>query len=109
MLRVRNRSSPSASLLLLLHLQLETRGEPLGELHAASRISPGLRLTRDLASDPEVGHGRLNQLEAGLSEGAPQLGPPVLKPDLRERKRKINATVLFYMFIFRASHIDYLF
>lgn len=80
----------SASLLLVLHLKLETRGEPMGELQVTSPILLCLQLTYDLMSDPVVSHGRLNQPQTGFSEGTPQLGTPVLKPDLRERDGKIT-------------------
>lgn len=71
---------------LLLHLILETRGELLGQLQVTAHISLGLQLICDLVSDPEVSHGCLDQPQTGLSERASQLGPSVLKPDLRERK-----------------------
>lgn len=78
---ITNRMPSSASLLLLL-LKLETGGEPLGELQVTARIRLGPQLTYDLAPDLDVSHSRLDQLQAGFSEGTPQLGPPVLKPDL---------------------------
>lgn len=81
MCMIRNRTS-SSSLLLFLNLKLK-----MGELEVTSHVPVGLQLTYDLVFNPEVGYSRLDQSQSGFSEGTPQFGPSVLKPDLTKTKK----------------------